>query len=435
MNDLIEKIQDRTAIISVIGLGYVGLPLVKQFMEAEFQVIGVDCDGSKVDSLNSGKSYIESVDSLLVDEWVKSEKFEAQSKASLRSDIHIICVPTPLTESREPDLSYVKHAVHEVGSRGKEGSMVILESTTYPTTTRTVVKQIVDEWRIEKTLIAYSPEREDPGYSNHSIGKIPKVVGGIDQESLDVATALYETIVPEVVRVSSCEVAEACKILENTYRAVNIALVNEMKILYDKIGIDIWEVIEAAETKPFGFQAFYPGPGIGGHCLPCDPFYLSWLAKTNGMDTRFIELAGEVNRSMPEYVVNRTMVFMNEFGKAMKGSSILVLGLCYKKNVADPRESPSFKVIELLLELGVHVEYHDPLIPDMPKMRGYDFSDYQDLSHSVSIPEWAISHYDAAILLTDHSCFDYKTIFKKLPLIVDTRGVTNGASFSNVRKC
>jgi len=430
---LLPKIEDKTAKICVVGIGYVGIPLCRAFINAGFEVFGYDIDEAKARNLNNGISPIKSISDDLIAKWLESKSFSAYGHGDREiissSDVVIICVPTPLTESRDPDLSYVRKTAETVRANIKKDTLIVLESTTYPTTTRNVVIPILNGYGMKcgkDFLVCYSPEREDPGH--HSAESIPKVLGGFDEESLLVGIALYEKIVPEVVQVSSLEVAEACKILENTYRAVNIAMVNELKVLYDEMGIDVWEVIDAAKTKPFGFQAFYPGPGLGGHCLPIDAFYLSWLARTQGMDTRFIELAGEVNRSMPAYVVSKTTEFLNEQKKAVNGSRILVVGIAYKKNIDDPRESPSFEIIKRLLELGASVRYHDPHIPVMPKMRHFDLPDME----SVQIDHERLSVSDAVIIATDHDEVDYDLIGEFSQLVVDTRNVMETSE--NVRK-
>ena len=370
------KFKGRTATVGVIGLGYVGLPLIEVFLRAGYSAIGFDVDQKKVSALSEGKSYIKHIESDRIGSWIKSGKFEATADMArlAEADALVICVPTPLNDSRDPDLAYVEATGQQIAAVLRPGQLVVLESTTYPTTTRNVLLPILEQGGLKAGrdfFLAYSPEREDPGNASFSTDRIPKVVGGFDEESAKLATLLYQQAVAEVVPVSSLEIAEACKILENTYRAVNIALVNELKTLFDRMDIDIWEVVDAAKTKPFGFQAFYPGPGLGGHCIPIDPFYLTWLARRYGMTTRFIELAGEVNHRMPEYVISRLSEFLNEQGKPIKGSKICVLGLAYKKDVDDPRESPSFELIELLLDRGAVISYHDPFVPVAPKMRHY----------------------------------------------------------------
>lgn len=410
--------------VGIIGLGYVGLPLARAFASAGTKVIGFDVDASKVTKLNSGQSYIKQIPHAVVAE-MNGRGFSATADFSRLKDADaiLICVPTPLTDAREPDLTYVVKSAEAISKHLRQGQLVVLESTTYPTTTRNIVLPVLEKSGLkcgQDFYLAFSPEREDPGNQSFSVSSIPKVVGGMDERSTDLACQLYATIVPQVVRVSSPEVAEACKVLENTYRAVNIALVNELKVLYDRMGIDVWEVIEAAKTKPFGFQAFYPGPGLGGHCIPIDPFYLTWVARQYGMATRFIELAGEVNTSMPAYVIQRVGDALNERSKSIKGSQIAILGMAYKKDVDDPRESPSFELAELLLSKGAVVTYNDPHIPALPKMRHYP--DLHLASQSLS-PQY-LEAQDCVLIATDHSAYDYEMIVKHSRLVVDTRNAT-----------
>ena len=421
----LEKIQDKTALVGVVGLGYVGLPLIHAFIRGGLKCIGYDIDQKKIDSLQEGQSYIEHIPSDWIQQWQSEEKFEATAEMSRLSeaDVVLICVPTPLSDSRDPDLSYVEGTTRWVSKALRKGQLVVLESTTYPGTTRDIMLPILEQSGLkveEDFFLAYSPEREDPGNPDFSANSIPKVVGGYGEKSLELATALYSNAVVQVVPVSSCEVAEACKILENTYRGVNIAMVNELKVLFQKLGIDVWEVINAAKTKPFGFQAFYPGPGLGGHCIPIDPFYLSWLARKNELSTRFIELAGEINTSMPLYVITRLAEALNEMGKPIRGSKIGVLGVAYKKDVDDPRESPSFKLMELLQERGAVLSYSDPHIPVLPAMRHYDVP---RLASEDLTPDYLAS-LDCALIATDHTSFDYGMIVKHAPLVVDTRNAT-----------
>lgn len=438
MTSLIDKLNNKSALIGIIGLGYVGLPLANAFIRAGLNVLGFDTDPAKVEKLSKGESYIKHVSSDTITDWFEKNQFEATAEMSRLSepDVLLICVPTPLTETRDPDLKYVESTAEEISKVLRPGQLVVLESTTYPTTTRDVLLPILCRSGLScgtDFYLAYSPEREDPGNEQFSADRIPKVVGGIDQASLGAAVALYQQAIVEVVPVSSTEVAEACKILENTYRAVNIALVNELKMLYDRMGIDVWEVIEAAKTKPFGFQAFYPGPGLGGHCIPIDPFYLTWLARKQGLNTRFIELAGEVNSSMPDYVVSRLSEFLNEQSKPIKGSKICLLGVAYKKNVDDPRESPSFVLMEKLLERGADLSYHDPHVPVLPSMRKHDLPEMQ----SVELTQGLLSEQDAILIATDHSNVDYTAIVQSSQLVIDTRNVTQGiaAVNNNIRRC
>ncbi|MCA8995124.1 MAG: nucleotide sugar dehydrogenase [Planctomycetaceae bacterium] len=424
---LLERIQNQSALIGVVGLGYVGLPLIDAFVNAGFRCLGFDVDQTKVDHLLQGRSYIKHISSETVADWIAKKQFDATSDMSQlgQADVVIICVPTPLNDSRDPDLSYVESTTRAIAATLRPGQLVVLESTTYPTTTRQVMLPILESTGLsagKDFFVAYSPEREDPGNAVYSAAKIPKVVGGLDPESLELATALYQQAVVSIVPVSSPEVAEACKILENTYRAVNIALVNELKVLFDRMEIDVWEVINAAKTKPFGFQAFYPGPGLGGHCIPIDPFYLTWLARRYGLTTRFIELAGEVNSRMPEYVVSRLGEFLNDMAKPIKGSKVCVLGAAYKKDVDDPRESPSFVLMELLLQRGADLTYNDPHVPRLPKMRHHNLP----VMESQELTADFLAAQDCVLIATDHSAYDYDHIVKHSRLVVDTRNAAIG---------
>ncbi|MGL5095796.1 MAG: nucleotide sugar dehydrogenase, partial [Planctomycetia bacterium] len=348
-------------------------------------------------------------------------------------DAVVICVPTPLTEHHEPDMSYVVGTAKQIRDALRPGQLVVLESTTYPGTTREVLQPILEETGLKAGVdffLAYSPEREDPGNPTHSAAFIPKVVGGLEKHSHVLAAALYAPVVPKVVSVSSPEIAEACKILENTYRCVNIALVNELKILFERMGIDVWEVIAAASTKPFGFQAFYPGPGLGGHCIPIDPFYLSWVARRFGMHTRFIELAGEINTAMPEYVIHRLTLALNDKGRAVRGSKIAILGMAYKKDVDDPRESPSFELLELLQHLGAVVTYNDPHIPRLKAMRKYQF----DLASQDLTPEY-LAAQDCVLISTDHSAYDWNFVVEHSSLVVDTRNACKNVTAGRDKIC
>jgi UDP-N-acetyl-D-glucosamine dehydrogenase len=411
--------------VGIIGLGYVGLPLAKAFSQAGFRVLGFDIDPAKVAKLERGESYIGHISSATIRQ-MQAQGFSATSDFQRlgEADVILICVPTPLTEAREPDLTYVVHSVQAVAQTLRPGQLIVLESTTYPRTTRDVVLPLLSQRGLQVGVdffLAYSPEREDPGNPRYSTTSIPKVVGGIEPVSRELAATLYRQVVVEVVPVSTPEVAEACKILENTYRAVNIALVNELKVLYDRMGIDVWEVIEAARTKPFGFQAFYPGPGLGGHCIPIDPFYLTWIARKYGLSTRFIELAGEINTAMPAYVVGKVTDALNERGKPVKGSHILLLGMAYKKDVDDPRESPGFELLDLLLKKGAVVQYNDPHIPVLPKMRHWPH--LQPL-HSLPLTADTLAAQDCVLIVTDHSAYDYPWIVEHSRLVVDTRNAT-----------
>ena len=426
---MIEKLRNRTAVVSVIGLGYVGLPLVNVLHRGGFRVVGFDIDTRKVESLKAGKSYIGHIADDRVKELVTAGRFEPTTDFSRIADVDTvsICVPTPLTANREPDLSFIESTGQGIAPHLRRGQLIVLESTTYPGTTREVLQPILEGMSGLRAgtdfLLAFSPEREDPGNPKFSTSNIPKVVGGMDEASGRAAAALYEFVSTNVVPVSSMEVAEACKILENTYRAVNIALVNEMKILFDRMGLSMWEVIDAAKTKPFGFQAFYPGPGLGGHCIPIDPFYLTWLARRYGMNTRFIELAGEVNQNMPRYVVETTIRGLNKFGKAVNGSKIGIIGIAYKKDVDDPRESPAFEIIEELLHLGAQISYHDPHVPKMPRMRKYALT----MDSKPLTPEY-LGQQDAIVVVTDHSAVDWEMVVKHGKLVIDPRNAAGNVS-------
>jgi len=418
---LLDRIVDRTARVGIIGLGYVGLPLAKAFTDQGIAVVGFDVDTAKVVKLARGESYIGHIDNEAVSAMTR-QGFEATDRFERlgEPDAIIICVPTPLTDAREPDLTYIINSAKAIAARLRPGQLVVLESTTYPGTTRDVVQPILEATGLkagQQFFLAFSPEREDPGNPTFSAPTIPKVVGGLDAASRELATTLYGQVVVRVVSVSSPEVAEACKILENTYRAVNIALVNELKVLYDRMGINVWEVIDAAKTKPFGFQAFYPGPGLGGHCIPIDPFYLTWVARKYGMATRFIELAGEINTAMPAYVVSKVADALNEHGKAVKGSKITLLGMAYKKDVDDPRESPGFELMDLLLKKGADVEYNDPHIPTLPPMRHYP---HLRMSSQHLTPEYLRTR-DCVLIATDHSAYNWEWIAEHSVLVVDTR--------------
>jgi UDP-N-acetyl-D-glucosamine dehydrogenase len=373
---LLSTIESRQATVGILGLGYVGLPLALAFSKAGFPVLGFDIDDHKVEQLNRGESYIGHIDGAAVADAARRDSFSATTDFSrlAEPEVLVICVPTPLTSQREPDMTYVVTTAEKIAMALRPGQLVVLESTTYPGTTDELLRETLEATGQicgRDFFLAYSPEREDPGNPDFGTTTIPKVVGGVDETSTDLAVALYRPVVVETVRVSSARTAEASKLLENIFRAVNIALVNELKIVYDEMGIDIWEVLDAAATKPFGFMRFNPGPGWGGHCIPIDPFYLSWKARQYGISTRFIELAGEVNVRMPQRVVEKLQGALNSHGKPVKGSRIMILGLAYKKDVADPRESPAFEILSELFELGAEVSYHDPFIPVAPAMRSW----------------------------------------------------------------
>jgi UDP-N-acetyl-D-glucosamine dehydrogenase len=423
MHELKLKIQDRRAEIGVIGQGYVGLPLALVFQEAGFPVTGFDLDARKVEALGRGESYIRHIGPERVAAAVKSGRYRATTDfdALGRCDAMFICVPTPLGPHREPDNSYIHSTAREIAKRLRRGQLVVLESTTYPGTTDGEVKPLLEESGLETPtdfLLAFSPEREDPGRKDFSTKTIPKVVGGVNPLSTEVAAELYAAALEKVVPVASSRVAESAKLLENVFRSVNIALVNELKMLFDKMEIDVWEVIEAAKTKPFGFMPFYPGPGLGGHCIPLDPFYLSWKAAEHGSWARFIELAGEINTRMPSYVVWRTQQALNEEGKPLKGSRVLVLGLAYKANIDDDRESPSYEIIELLQDGGAKVDYCDPLFPSAKKTRKHDLG-----MRSIPCSSEAFASYDAIVVSTAHDMFKDPALYASAGLVVDTRNI------------
>jgi len=425
--EFVERIEDKSAVIGVIGLGYVGLPLMREFVKAGYQGVGFDTDSDKVEKLNAGQSYILSVQSEMAAKWREEGRFEAtvNMKRLSEPDALLICVPTPLTATREPDLRFVEQTGEAVGRSLREGQLVVLESTTYPGTTADVLRPRLESLSGLKCgsdfYLAYSPEREDPGNPKFSTGTIPKVVGADDAESRAAACAMYLRIVPEVIEVSSTRAAEAVKLLENIFRAVNIALVNELKMLFDRMEMNVWEIIEAAESKPFGFMPFYPGPGLGGHCIPIDPFYLTWKAREYGMPTRFVELAGEINSSMPLYVVSRVMEALNERQKSLKGSNIFIVGVTYKPDVDDPRESPALEIIELLRNRGAEIFYHDPFYPHLGGFRKYEF-DYD----SVPLNGENLAAADCVLIITNHSNIDYQLIVDEASLVVDTRNACGG---------
>ena len=425
-NNLLKKIKTKNANIGIIGLGYVGLPLVIEFAEAGFSVTGSDLDEKKVQSLKDGNSYISHIPSREIADIIKSDgtrgRFTPTTDFSLLADMEciIICVPTPLNKYREPDLSYVFETTKTITKHLIEGQLIVLESTTYPGTTDQDMLPILETsgFKAGKDFfLAYSPEREDPSNKNFSTRNIPKVVGGLTKSCLSIATALYDSIITETVPVSTTKVAEASKLLENIYRSVNIALINELKMLFDKMDIDIWEVIEAAKTKPFGFQPFYPGPGLGGHCIPIDPFYLTWKAKEYDFSTRFIELAGEINTSMPYYIIERLQFVLNGKNKNINNSTILILGVAYKKNIDDQRESPALKIMNILKKLGANIKYNDPYIAVCSKYRNYPDMNLK----SIEVTKDLLTNVDMVLLLADHDNFDYAFIEKHAQCIVDTR--------------
>jgi UDP-N-acetyl-D-glucosamine dehydrogenase len=420
--ELLSKIIERRAVIGVIGLGYVGLPLAVEFGRGGMTVIGFDLDQSRIDTINAGRSYIPDVPTEMVQALVERNKLSATTEFSklAETDAVIICVPTPLRKTKEPDISYILAASEQVKTYLHTPQLVVLESTTYPGTTDEVLIPMLEETGLaldKDFYVAFSPERVDPGNRQFQTNNIPKVVGGVSAMSTEIAAALYQTIVERVHKVSSARVAETAKLLENTFRSVNIALVNEMAQLCYHLGIDSWEVIQAAATKPFGFMAFYPGPGIGGHCIPLDPHYLSWKARLHGFEARFISLAEEVNSRMPRHVVQLVQDGLNEQSKSLKGSRVFVLGVAYKRDINDVRESPALGIVDQLLHKGAEVSYHDPFIPVMNL-------DGKGSLASVELTDEALQSCDCAVIVTDHSKVDYSRVLKLAPLVVDTRNVT-----------
>jgi UDP-N-acetyl-D-glucosamine dehydrogenase len=415
--------KDKNFTVGIIGLGYVGLPLMLEFIEEDIKVIGFDIDLKKVNSLNRGESYIRHISSDKIKKTLEKKLFHASSNFSeLKGvDAILICVPTPLNKQREPDISYITSTANNIRPHLKKDHLVILESSTYPGTTEELLKSILEESGLfahKDFFLGFSPEREDPNNPDFTTRTIPKVVGANSEGSLERAVNLYSHIIDKVVPVSSSQAAEATKLLENIFRSVNIALVNEMKMILDKMNIDVWEVIEAASTKPFGFMPFYPGPGLGGHCIPIDPFYMTWKAREYEMPTKFIELAGEINTNMPFWVVNKCSEALNSVKKSINGSKILIIGMAYKKNVDDMRESPSLKLMELLKERGAEIDYYDSYIPEIPKTRKYNYS-----LKSIKLSKESIQLFDLTLLSTNHDNVDYELIYNNSQLIVDTRNV------------
>jgi len=422
---LLESIHNHAAVVGIIGLGYVGLPLAIQFGKQGFKVIGFDLDTRKIDRLLHGESYIKHVATEPIRDMIESKQFDATIDFGrlAEADCILICVPTPLTDKMEPDLSYLVETTKTISSNLRQGQLIVLESTTYPGTTEEMMLPRLQTGRLkvgEDFFLAFSPEREDPGNPQFNSGNIPKVVGGVTPACLEVAAALYDCITQSIT-VSSTRAAELTKLLENTYRSVNIALVNELKILAHKMDIDLFEVINAAASKPFGYKPFYPGPGLGGHCIPIDPFYLAWKAREYDFSARFIHLAGEINVSMPYYVIERTAEALNRHKKSLNGSKILVLGIAYKKDIDDERESPGYAIMKLLLEKGAEVSYNDPWIPQLKPTRKYRFT-----KQSVAIEPQVLADMDAVIIVTDHSAYDFPEIVKHARLIVDTRNAARG---------
>ena len=426
--ELKEKIESKQAKVGVIGLGYVGLPLLIEFVQGGFSCIGFDIDGKKVDLLKKKKSYIRHITSERVAALVESGCFDASTDFSRipEADCLVVAVPTPLDKHQQPDLSYILDTSESISKHLRKGQLVVLESSTWPGTTEEAMRPVLEKSGLKchtDFYLAFSPEREDPNNTKYSTKTIPKVVGANDPVSLACAMALYDAVIVKTVPVSSSQAAEATKLLENIFRSVNIALVNEMKMILDKMGIDVWEVIEAASTKPFGYMPFYPGPGLGGHCIPIDPFYLTWKAREYDMPTRFIELAGEVNTHMPYYVIDRITDALNRLGKSLHGSKVLILGAAYKKDVDDMRESPTLKLIELLEEKGAEVDYNDPYIPQMPHVRKYHFE-----MKSIELTPANLKRYDVVLISTDHSSYDYEQIVAHAQMVVDTRNATKRVS-------
>lgn len=440
--NILEKIENKSVNVGIVGLGYVGLPLGLAFAAKKINVLGFDLDTKKVKLISQGKGYIKHINGKRIKEAVKSGKLKATTDFSRLPEVDaiIICVPTPLDEHREPDMSYIVNTAKTIAKYLRKGQLVTLESTTYPGTTDEILKPLFEnaakagknKFKVGKDFyLAFSPEREDPNNQDFSTVTIPKVVGGVTPNCLKIATKLYDQVIVKTVPVSSTRAAEASKLLENIYRSINIAMVNELKMVFDRMNIDIWEVIAAASTKPFGFKPFYPGPGLGGHCIPIDPFYLTWKAREFEINTKFIELAGEINTHQPYYVVERSMEVLNKFKKTLNGSKVLILGAAYKKDIDDMRESPSLKLIEIYREKGAKVEYSDPLIPMLPKTRKYDYN-----IKSVNLTKENLKSYDLVVLSTDHSIFDYKFIAQNSKVIVDSRNAfeSKGIKAKNIFK-
>ena len=424
-NELLERIKSHQAKIGVIGLGYVGLPLVLRFGEEHFNVIGFDVDPAKVSQLNAGQSYIRHIDRSRIQKLRSEKQFEATSDFArlAEPDCIIICVPTPLTEKKDPDLQYIEKTADAISKTLRRSQLVSLESTTYPGTTDEILLDLFRQSGLkvgEDYFLVFSPEREDPGNPKFSTRTIPKVVGGTTPACAELGVALYEQVIDKVIPVSSTRAAELVKLLENIYRSVNIALVNELKLLTDRMDIDVWEVIEAASSKPFGFTPFYPGPGLGGHCIPIDPFYLSWKAKEYDFSTRFIQLAGEINTSMPHYVIEKIAEALNDRSRSVRGARVLVLGVAYKKDVDDVRESPALEIMKLLKERGADLSYSDPYIPKLHKMREYDFS----YMSSLPLTKEILAEKDVVLITTDHSNTDYQWVVDHSNLVIDTRNAT-----------
>ena len=443
--DLLNKVKEKTAKVGIIGLGYVGLPLGLEFALKGFDVLGFDVDQSKIPSLMNGKSYIKHISEVKIKKAVDSGKFDATTDFGRLPEVDaiIICVPTPLNKHREPDMSYVVNTAETISKFLRKGQLVTLESTTYPGTTEEILQPMFENAPINQGVsqekfevgkdfyLAFSPEREDPNNASYSTSTIPKVIGGVTEKCIEISTTLYDYVIVKTVPVSSPKVAEATKLVENIYRSVNIALVNELKMVFDRMDIDIWEVISAASTKPFGFNPFYPGPGLGGHCIPIDPFYLTWKAREYEVNTRFIELAGEINTHMPYYVIENAGKMLNNVKKSLNGSKVLLLGAAYKKDIDDMRESPSLRLIELLEREGAEVDFNDPYVPKLYKMRKYDYT-----MESVELTAENLLSYDLVLLSTDHSDYDYQFIADNSKLILDTRNAfeKNGVKADHIKK-
>ena len=427
--NFLTKLEQKNLLVGVIGMGYVGLPLSLGFVNSGLSVLGIEISSDKVAQLNKAQSYLRHIPDSIIEDARATGRFEASANFAdaAKCDALLLCVPTPLTNNREPNMSYIEDTARYIGPYLQKGQLIVLESTTYPGTTDELLRNLLEEISGLEAgkdfYLAYSPEREDPGNLDFNVQRIPKLIGGYTQECLKVAVALYSSLIKNVVPVSSTRVAETAKLLENIFRSVNIALVNEMKVLCDRMDIDIWEVVDAAATKPFGFMPFYPGPGLGGHCIPIDPFYLTWKAREYDLNTRFIELAGEVNTKMPSYVVKRTAQELNKQEKPVKNADILILGIAYKKDVDDLRESPALKIIDLLQKMHANVHYHDPYIQNLEKSRHSSFE-----MQSVELSEQVLSNMDAILIITDHSNIDYEWVAKHSKLVIDTRNATKNFS-------
>jgi len=438
--NILKKIKNKSVIVGIVGMGYVGLPLGLAFAAKKINVLGFDLDEKKINLLSKGKGYLKHISDSKIKKAVDSGYLKATTNFSRLPEVDaiLICVPTPLTKHREPDMSYVENTSKMIAKYLRKGQLIALESTTYPGTTDELLLPMFEnaggknKFKVGKDFyLAFSPEREDPNNPDFTTAEIPKVIGGVTPQCLKVAKALYDLVIIKTVPVSSARAAEATKLLENIFRSINIAMVNELKMVFDRMNIDIWEVIAAASTKPFGFKPFYPGPGLGGHCIPIDPFYLTWKAREFEINTKFIELAGEINTYQPYYVVERSVEALNKFKKALNGSKVLILGAAYKKDIDDMRESPSLKLIEIYREKGAIVEYHDPLVPVLPKTRKYNYD-----MKSVKLTKEKIKSYDLIVLSTDHSIFDYKLISDNAKLVVDSRNAfeTRGIKRKNIFK-